>query len=40
MQNADGKSLEDAFQKKFENMDYINEKIKECIQAGEEPANM
>lgn len=29
MQNADGKSLEDAFQKKFENMDYINEKIKD-----------
>ena len=29
MQDADGKSLEDAFQKKFENMDYINEKIKD-----------
>ncbi len=29
MQDADGKSLEDSFQKKFENMDYINEKIKD-----------
>ena len=29
MQDADGKSLEEAFQKKFENMDYINEKIKD-----------
>ncbi len=29
MRDADGKSLEDAFQKKFENMDFINEKIRE-----------
>lgn len=29
MQGSDGKSLQEAFQKKFENMDYINEKITE-----------
>lgn len=29
MKDAEGKSLEDSFQKKFENMDYINEKIRE-----------
>ena len=29
MKDADGKSLESAFQKKFENMDYINDKIAE-----------
>ena len=29
MRDADGKSLESAFQKKFENMDYINEKIQD-----------
>ncbi len=29
MNGAEGKSLEAAFQKKFENMDYINEKLKE-----------
>jgi len=27
MQDANGKSLEDSFQKKFENMNYINEKL-------------
>ncbi len=29
MSDSDGRSLEEAFQKKFENMDYINEKLKE-----------
>ena len=29
MRDSDGKSLEEAFQKKFANMDYINGKIKE-----------
>lgn len=29
MSDSDGKSLEESFQKKFENMDYINEKLKE-----------
>ena len=29
MRDSDGKSLEEAFQKKFTNMDYINGKIKE-----------
>ena len=29
MKDADGKSLESAFQKKFENMDYINGKIQD-----------
>lgn len=29
MQNSEGKSLEEAFKKKFENMDYINEKLSE-----------
>ncbi len=29
MNGSDGKSLEDSFQKKFDNMDYINEKLKE-----------
>lgn len=29
MRDADGKSLESAFQKKFENMDYINGKIQD-----------
>lgn len=29
MTDAEGKSLETAFQKKFENMDFINEKMKE-----------
>lgn len=29
MRDADGKSLEDSFRRKFENMDFINEKIKE-----------
>lgn len=29
MKDADGKSLEQAFQKKFENMNFINEKLKE-----------
>lgn len=29
MRDSDGKSLENAFQKKFANMDYINEKIKD-----------
>lgn len=29
MEGADGKSLEQSFHKKFENMDFINEKIKE-----------
>lgn len=29
MSDSEGKSLEEAFQKKFENMDYINEKLKE-----------
>lgn len=29
MQGSDGKTLQEAFQKKFENMDYINEKITE-----------
>lgn len=29
MRDADGKSLQQSFQKKFENMDYVNEKIKE-----------
>lgn len=29
MEDADGKSLEEAFCKKFENMDFINEKIRE-----------
>lgn len=29
MGDSEGKSLESAFQKKFENMDYINEKLKE-----------
>lgn len=29
MSGKEGKSLEEAFQRKFENMDYINEKIKE-----------
>ncbi len=28
MSGQDGKSLEDSFQKKFENMDYINEELK------------
>ena len=31
MRDADGKSLESAFQKKFENMDYINGKIQDMI---------
>lgn len=29
MNGSDGKSLEDSFQKKFDNMDYINEKLRE-----------
>lgn len=29
MKGSDGRSLEDAFQKKFANMDFINEKLKE-----------
>ncbi len=29
MKDASGKSLEESFQKKFENMDFINDKIKE-----------
>lgn len=29
MRDAEGKSLEDSFRRKFENMDFINEKIKE-----------
>lgn len=29
MSDSEGRSLEEAFQKKFENMDYINEKLKE-----------
>lgn len=29
MQDSEGKSLEEAFKKKFENMDYINEKLSE-----------
>lgn len=29
MSDSEGKSLEEAFQRKFENMDYINEKLKE-----------
>ena len=29
MNGSEGKSLEDAFKKKFENMDYINEKLEE-----------
>lgn len=29
MSGSDGKSLENAFQKRFENMDYINDKLKE-----------
>lgn len=29
MKDAEGKSLEESFQKKFKNMDFINEKIKE-----------
>ena len=29
MRDSDGKSLEEAFQKKFTNMDYINDKIKD-----------
>lgn len=29
MEGADGRSLEESFQKKFENMDFINEKIRE-----------
>ena len=29
MQGADGKSLQESFEKKFKNMDYINEKIDE-----------
>ncbi len=28
MEGKDGKSLEESFQKKFENMDYINEELK------------
>ena len=28
MEGKDGKSLEESFQKKFENMDYVNEELK------------